>query len=139
LAIIFQIIGTPTESDKSFVTDLKALEYLEQFPGGPRANLQQKYPGSPPEAIDFLEKILVFNPYFRISLEQCLEHPLFTAMRNPEKEAIVGQPVILEFERMELNRERLRELMLQECQHYKDIRLANENVNDNAEAEGTTD
>ena len=29
LAIIFAIIGTPTESDKSFVTDLKALEYLE--------------------------------------------------------------------------------------------------------------
>ena len=40
LAIIFQIIGTPSESDKSFVTDLKALEYLEQFPGNPRANLQ---------------------------------------------------------------------------------------------------
>ena len=39
LAIIFQIIGTPTESDKSFVTDLKALEYLEQFPANGRANL----------------------------------------------------------------------------------------------------
>lgn len=49
---------------------------------------------------------------------------MFTAMRNPEKEAIVGQPVVLEFERMELNRERLRELILAECQHYKDIRLA---------------
>lgn len=31
LAMIFQVIGTPTESDKSFVTDQKALEYLEQF------------------------------------------------------------------------------------------------------------
>ena len=122
LAIIFQIIGTPSESDKSFVTDLKALEYLEQFPGNPRANLQQKYPGSPPEAIDFLEKILVFNPYYRISLQQCLEHPMFAAMRNAEKEAIVGQPVVLEFERMELNRERLRELIIAECQHYRDIR-----------------
>lgn len=122
LAIIFQIIGTPSESDKSFVTDLKALEYLEQFPGNPRANLQQKYPGSPPEAIDFLEKILIFNPYYRISLQQCLEHPLFTAMRNAEKENLVGQPVVLEFERDELNRERLRELLVAECQHYKDIR-----------------
>lgn len=90
LAIIFQIIGTPTESDKSFVTDLKALEYLEQFPPQGRANIAQKYPGSPPEAIDFLEKILIFNPYYRISLQQCLEHPLFSRVRNPEKEAIVG-------------------------------------------------
>ena len=43
-------------------------------------------------------------------------------MRNPEKEAIVGQPVVLEFERLELNRDRLRSLMLAECQHYKDLR-----------------
>lgn len=103
---------------------MKALEYLEQFPGNPRANLQQKYPGSPPEAIDFLEKILIFNPYYRISLQQCLEHPLFSAMRNAEKEAIVGQPVVLDFETLELNRERLRELILAECQHYRDLRTA---------------
>ena len=104
------------------MTDLKALEYLEQFAANPRANLQAKYPGSPPEAIDFLEKVLIFNPYYRISLEQCLEHPLFTRMRNPEKEAIVGQPVVLDFESMELNREKLRELLVAECQHYRDIR-----------------
>lgn len=67
-----------------------------------------------------MEKILVFNPYFRISLQQCLEHPLFARVRNPEKEAIVGQPVVLEFERMELNKEKLRELILAECQYYKD-------------------
>jgi len=45
-------------------------------------------------------------------------------MRNPEKEAIVGNPVMLEFERMELNRDRLRELILVECKHFKDLRLA---------------
>ena len=28
LAIIFNLIGTPSEDDKSFVTDQKALEYL---------------------------------------------------------------------------------------------------------------
>lgn len=82
LAIIFQIIGTPSESDTSFVTDLKALEYLNQFPPQERADLKVKYPGSSPEAIDFLERVLVFNPYFRISLQECLEHPLFAKVRN---------------------------------------------------------
>jgi hypothetical protein len=67
--MIFSLIGSPSEGDKSFVTDQKALEYLNTFSNLPRADLQAKYPGSPPEAIDFLEKILVFNPYFRISLE----------------------------------------------------------------------
>ena len=74
----------------SFVTDLKAQEYLEQFPKTPRADLKVKYPGATAESIDFLEKVLVFNPYFRISLQQCLEHPLFASVRNQEKEAIVG-------------------------------------------------
>jgi len=69
LAIIFQIIGTPTEGDKSFVTDTKALEYLEQFQPNPKAELKVKYPGASPEAIDFLEKVLVFNPYFRLDLQ----------------------------------------------------------------------
>ena len=122
LAIIFAVIGTPTESDKSFVTDLKALEYLEQFPDAPRAQIKDKYPGSSSEAIDFLEKVLIFNPYYRIPLQTCLEHPLFANVRNLEKEAIVGQPVTLEFEKEELNRSKLRQLILQECQHYKDIR-----------------
>jgi len=77
LAVIFAVIGTPTETDKSFVTDQKALEYLETFQHQSKIDLVSKYPGSSPEAIDFLNRVLVFNPYFRISLNDCLEHPLF--------------------------------------------------------------
>lgn len=62
------MIGTPTDDDKSFVTDQKAIEYLDSFPKTERVDLQKKYPGSPLEAIDFLNKVLVFNPYFRMSL-----------------------------------------------------------------------
>jgi len=32
LAVIFLVIGTPNEEDKSFVTDQKALDYLNAFP-----------------------------------------------------------------------------------------------------------
>lgn len=66
MAVIFEVIGTPNESDKSFVTDSKALEYLESFPLRPRVDLKKMYPGATEEAIDFLDKILVFNPYYRI-------------------------------------------------------------------------
>lgn len=75
--MIFAVIGTPSDSDKSFVTDQKALEYLETFANIPKTDLAAKYPGSSAEAIDFLNRILVFNPYFRMSLKDCLEHPLF--------------------------------------------------------------
>jgi len=79
----------------------------------PRENLQAKYPGSPPEAIDFLEKILVFNPYFRTSLADCLDHPLFKNVRKEKQfETIKGKPVVLDFEKEELTKDRMRELMI---------------------------
>jgi mitogen-activated protein kinase 1/3 len=77
------LIGTPTDDDKSFVTDGKALEYLESFPYQKRADLKLKYPGAPPEALEFLYSILTFNPYFRMSLADALSHPLFDKVRRP--------------------------------------------------------
>jgi mitogen-activated protein kinase 1/3 len=119
LAVIFAVVGTPSESDKSYVTDQKALEYLETFQYQPKIDLVTKYPGSSAEAIDFLSKVLVFNPYFRISLEECFEHPLFAQVRNKEKENMQVTPVNLAFEKEELNREKLRKLILNECQMSK--------------------
>jgi mitogen-activated protein kinase 1/3 len=39
LAIIFEVIGTPEEDDRSFVTDQKALEYLNAFPKKSKVDL----------------------------------------------------------------------------------------------------
>jgi mitogen-activated protein kinase 1/3 len=39
LAVIFEVIGTPNEEDKSYVTDAKALEYLGAFPTKGRMDL----------------------------------------------------------------------------------------------------
>ena len=52
--MIFEVIGTPTEEDRSFVTDQKALEYLDSFPVKPKADLKRLYPGATEDAIDFL-------------------------------------------------------------------------------------
>lgn len=86
LAVIFEVIGSPSEDDKSFVTDSKAIEYLNAFPKREKIDLSTIYPGAGEEAIDLLHRILVFNPYFRISIDDCLEHPFFKKLRKPEKE-----------------------------------------------------
>lgn len=100
--MIFEVIGTPSEDDKSFVTDQKALEYLDTFGEKSRCDFAKKYPGASPEAIDFLNKILQFNPYFRISLKEAIEHPLFDKVRNNAQNCI-GKPIELEFEKCELS------------------------------------
>lgn len=85
--MIFEVIGSPNEEDKSYVTDQKALEYLEAFPARPKSDLNKLYPGAGDEAIDLLNRILVFNPYFRLSVEEALNHPFFKKVRKNEKES----------------------------------------------------
>lgn len=81
LNIIFDVIGTPSNEDLSFVSDCKALEYLRTFSPKPRKNLKEDYPAVDDQAIDFLNKILVFNPFLRPSIDECLEHPYLAQMK----------------------------------------------------------
>jgi len=60
----------------------------------------------------------VFNPYYRISLKECLEHPLFAQVRNIERENVKTTPVTLDFEKEDLNRDKLRQLILYECSFF---------------------
>mgnify|MGYP002173150719 CR=1 FL=1 len=68
------------------MTDQKAIEYLGAFPKLERADLGIVYPGAGEEAIDLLNKVLVFNPYFRISLDDVFDHPFFKKVRKQDKE-----------------------------------------------------
>ncbi len=118
--MIFEVIGTPTEEDKSFVTDAKALEYLEAFPPKGRSDLSTLYPGAGEEALDFLGKILVFNPYFRLSIDEALGHPFFKKVRKPEKEIASKVEVQIEFEKEHhLDKKKLRALFVEEIEHFK--------------------
>ena len=72
LNIIFEIIGVPSEEEKSFVSDAKASDYLNSYPPRERKNLKDIYPGSGDDAIDFLTKILTFNPYFRVTIDDLI-------------------------------------------------------------------
>jgi len=74
--MIFTILGTPTENDLEFVSDDKALEYLRSFPNKVKKDYTTMFPAAPPEAIDFLEKTMKFNPDQRLTIDQCLNHPL---------------------------------------------------------------
>lgn len=119
LAVIFEVIGTPNEDDKSFVTDGKANDYLNAFPKKEKVDLSTVYPGAGEEAIDLLHKILVFNPYFRISIDECLDHPFFKKVRKIDREAISDHPIKFDWEKEHLDRKKLREHFLEEISYFK--------------------
>ena len=121
LAIIFQVLGTPSDQDKSFVTDSKATQYLGAFPTTVRENLGQKYPGAGKEAIDLLNKMLQFNPYFRITIDEALDHPMFSKIRKQEKEVKSQTKINIEFDNSgdTLDRQKLRALFIEEIEFFK--------------------
>lgn len=120
LAVIFEVIGTPTEEDKSFVTDTKALDYLEAFPQHPKCDYNKLYPGAGEDAINLLSGILIFNPYFRITVDEALAHPFFKKIRKLEKEVTADRQIDIEFEKETLDKKKLRALFLEEIAYYKE-------------------
>ena len=77
-------------------------------------DLSSKYPAATKEAIDFLNKTLVLNPFFRMNLDEAISHPMFDQVRNKEAESVPGKEVILEFEKMTLDKDTLRHLFTEE-------------------------
>ena len=122
LNVIFQVIGTPNEEDKSFVTDQKALDYLQAFPNREKIDLHTVYPGAGDEAIDLLHRILVFNPYFRVTIDECLEHPFFNKLRKEDKEQTSTDSIHFDWEKEHLDKDRLRQHFTEEIVHFKKVR-----------------
>lgn len=114
------MLGTPSEDEVDFVTDAKAIEYLKSFPHRNRVDFKDIFLAAPPEAIDFLNKTIVFNPKKRLTVDEALNHSLFAKVKDKKKEIVAEGPVVLEFEKEgELGVDRLRELFIQEIQVYK--------------------
>jgi serine/threonine protein kinase len=77
-------------------------------------DFNKRYPGASGEALDLLSRILVFNPYFRLSVDDALDHPFFSDIKNASFEVSAKEEIELTFEKDELTRDHLRELFVQE-------------------------
>jgi len=120
LSIIFSILGTPVEEDFDFVTDAKAIEYLKSFPAKKRVEFTELYPAATPEALDMIKKCLQFNPKKRTTIDDALNHPFLTKVRDKSKELVISGGVVLDFEKEgDMTVERLRELFIEEIKTYK--------------------
>lgn len=79
---IFDVIGTPSEDeDLSFIHQANAIKYIKNFHKRDKCNFQEKYPGTPDEALHLLNKMLEFNPSKRISAEEALKDHYFNDVR----------------------------------------------------------
>jgi serine/threonine protein kinase len=88
LKLISAIVGTPQEADLHFVTSEKALKFMRGLPIKPKAELGEMFPKANKDAVDLLEKMLKFDPYKRIAVEDALAHPYLATLHHPEDEPV---------------------------------------------------
>ncbi|GAV71378.1 Pkinase domain-containing protein [Cephalotus follicularis] len=115
LQLITELLGSPDESDLGFLRSDNARKYVKQLPHVPKEPFAQKFPDVSPVAIDLAERMLVFDPCKRITVEEALNHPYLSALHELNEEPTCPSPFNFDFEQTTLNEEDIKDLILREA------------------------
>jgi mitogen-activated protein kinase 1/3 len=86
LRTIFDVKGTPTDEDLEFINDGKAEKYIKSFEKQEKKQWQELFPVASSDALNLLEHLLTFNPYYRITAKEALRHKYFENVRKKDQE-----------------------------------------------------
>ena len=98
IKLILEALGTQDVSDLNFITNASAKTFVMQFQNIPKKDFKKLLGCKNPVAVDLIEKMLVFNPEKRYSIEQCLNHPYLKNMREGIEDPIFNGKLNIDFE-----------------------------------------
>ena len=83
---IISVTGKPSKADVESIKSPFALTMLESIPPTQKTTLSEIFPKAAQDAIDLMEKCLVFNPDKRCSAAEALAHPYVSEFHNEDDE-----------------------------------------------------
>lgn len=102
------------QEDIECIESEKARRYIRCLPFKPRIPPERIYPNANPLALELLQRMIVFHPGKRITVEEALAHPYLASLHDPSDEPLAHAAFSFEFERMALTKQVLRELITKE-------------------------
>eukprot|EP01064_Diplonema_japonicum_P019340 TRINITY_DN2803_c2_g2_i2.p1 TRINITY_DN2803_c2_g2~~TRINITY_DN2803_c2_g2_i2.p1 ORF type:complete len:379 (+),score=87.99 TRINITY_DN2803_c2_g2_i2:42-1178(+) len=121
LNMICDFLGVPSEEDMNFLHHDEAAKYIKALPnknGKSMGDIVPSLKGNE-AALDFVSKMLKFNPDKRESADALLRHPYLEAMHDPEDEPEAPRRFDWEFDTQELSEAQLRDSIWEEIQACK--------------------
>ncbi|KAF8397612.1 hypothetical protein HHK36_016532 [Tetracentron sinense] len=123
LRLITELLGSPEDSDLGFLRSDNARKYVKQLPQVPKQPFSQKFANMSPTAIDLAEKMLVFDPCKRITVDEALNHPYLVSLHEINEEPTCPSPFVFDFEQLSLSEEDIKELIWRESLNFKSDKM----------------
>ncbi|KAH7513082.1 hypothetical protein FEM48_Zijuj12G0158700 [Ziziphus jujuba var. spinosa] len=114
LRLITELIGSPDDSSLGFLRSDNARRYVRQLPQYPRQQFSLRFPNMSSGAVDLLDKMLVFDPNKRITVDEALCHPYLAPLHDINEEPVCQRPFVFDFEQPSFTEENIKELIWRE-------------------------
>ncbi|XAR55087.1 Mitogen-activated protein kinase [Bertholletia excelsa] len=114
LRLIMELLGSPDDTSLGFIRSDNARRYVKQLPRYPRQKFSARFPTMSPLALDLLEKMLVFDPNKRITVDEALHHPYLSSLHDVNDEPICQNPFSFDFEQRSITEDKIKELIWME-------------------------
>ena len=128
ITLIVSILGTPPPNPHPTPSDNKNTtgptdDYVSNLPKKPKLSFRSLYPRASALACDLLDKLLVFEPEKRLTVEEALRHPYLEELHCEEDEPVCDRFDFSDFyfEYVRTTKDDLRVLIHQEIvNHYRE-------------------
>ncbi|KAE8657304.1 Mitogen-activated protein kinase-like protein MMK2 [Hibiscus syriacus] len=114
LRLITELIGSPDDASLGFLRSNNARRYFRQLPQCRKQQFSARFPNMSAAAVDLLERMLVFDPNKRITVEDALCHPYLSSLHDTNDEPVCPRPFSFDFEQSSCTEDHIKELIWRE-------------------------
>ncbi|KAG4950996.1 hypothetical protein JHK85_044863 [Glycine max] len=112
---------SPDDASLGFLRSDNARRYVKQLPQYPKQNFSARFPTMSPGAVDLLEKMLIFDPNRRITVDEALSHPYMSPLHDINEEPVCTRPFSFDFEQPSFTEEDIKELIWRESVKFNPV------------------